>query len=638
MFLRSILGNAGAQIPTDDTKTYSTLSTFDETRYYLNSLLHQSPKVRDVIIHTFGDGVHHVGDAGKKISYRVSTDRGLTFGAKATLYDPTDGVYQIQDPSAGFDNSGRLHIMADCHTSVGVAGGTNELRYMYSDDNLATVSSPVVITLPANGLNGFRMYGRIIDLGNGVLLAPAYFFTDEGDSTQSSRYVLRTTDGGANWAWVLVEGPTSDYRNESELLAVTNDIVFMVSRYETAFQYWMYKSVDKGVTWTNIGILGTTITLDSPHGPCRLHKFKADNGVWMSVMYFPHKSQGRLYAIYGRLDNGVLGDLALFNTSTITLLRDDTAQLHYFDLCHYNRNMNARGASPREQGSFPTDNEMIYFENMATHYDAVSAHVLPVTIYDRIGVPELIMTWRGMVTNTDNGFGTVNGSSQVTTWKSIAPGPLARNFTATAGGVMLGTGIEYDGTKALTAAAAATWGFLSFSSLGVSDVNWVFYANLKLGTGSDPNAAYGIFGTSAATSGNRGVSIFYDDRVSVPRNNALVISHSRTGGVLLVNFANADIITPNVFFNLCIVYNLAEATANDRVKVWINNVFQTTTLTYTSLSISNPPTNPAQIGATGNNVLIATAAFKDIVLQNSIGSEANRSNMVQSLMEAEGIT
>src|SRR5687767_11456104 len=207
---------------------------------------------------------------------------------------------------------------------------------MYSDDDCTTISSPVVIPLPAISLATFRMYGRMIQ-NNNVLMVPAYFFTDEGTFTNSARYILRSTDFGANWTWIEVE-TSSEYINESELLGIDDDIVIMESRQEASpKQNIMYKSLDNGLTWFRCGVSSLGVAM-STAAPCRLHKFFLDDGTAVAVKYFPDKTNFRIYAIYGKLENFIVGGIGGWNLNTLTLLRTDTVYLHYGDMCHYNGN------------------------------------------------------------------------------------------------------------------------------------------------------------------------------------------------------------------------------------------------------------------------------------------------------------
>lgn len=639
-FMSSTMGGATSSDVTDDTEVYALLSTLDENKYYLSSLLLQNPQNPNIVLHTFTDGVNHLSSADKYIACRKSTDKAATFGTKFTLYDPVDSTFQIQDPGLGYDETGRLHIMADCHTDVGVPGETHELRYMYSDDDGTTVSSPVVITPPVTALLSFRMYGRIIDCGGGILLAPCYWVTEDGDDTESSRYCLRTTNGGTSWTWVLIDGPTTTYINETEFLHVGNGIVFAVSRYESLAQFWMYKSTDYGVTWTNLGPLGTGLVLTIA-APCRLHKFRLDDGTELCAMYFHDKGSTpkKVYAMYGRLNVGEVSGTGLFRTTTVTEIASDAAFfLNYGDICHYNNTLNARGVYSREL-NFPTDNSLVYFECPATHYGSLFSILTPVTIYDALSSIMFIGSWRGLITNNSNDSGDVNVSSQVTSLKAILPGPVgtAKNFTATAGGITLGDGIVFDGTKAMTHGTLADWTPLQYSSVGYTDVNWTAHLCLKVGTGSDPNAVYGIFGNNAGSAANRGVYIGYDDRVSQPKNNAIILAITAGGGVFVINFSNDNIITPNTFIVLSIEVDLSQATQNNKVKVYINGTLQSTTVTTFNSGIQNTPAFAAQLGSLGNNVAIGVLTIKDVIFQNTVDIASVRDNIIDTLMDLEGL-
>lgn len=634
-FMMNTLGSGAQRPAVVDTVLYGTLGTLDDTRYYFTNLLHQSPLDKTLVIHTFTDGVSHLADPAKRISYRISNDNGLNFGSKATLYDPTDGNFQVQDPSIGVDSNGRLHILADCHNGF-TGGDTHEVRYMYSDDNGATLSSPVTIALPGGGLATFRFYGRMIQVDN-VLMSPAYFFTEEGTFTNSARYVLRSTDFGANWNWILVES-TTEYINESELLGINDDVVIMVSRQEASpKQFIMYKSEDKGATWFRCGLLSTTVIM-SVANPCRLHKFFLDNGVEVAAMYFVDRANARLYGMYGKLENFIVGGVGGFNINTLTLLRQESVYLHYGDMVHYDGNLNAFGVWTREASTTPlVDNELIHFTNMTTHYGTLLDVLTPVTIYDHLAAPLGIYSWRGLATNNTNDNGTVNSSGQVTLFKSLRPGPTNVNFSATAGGIILGDGLEFDGTKVLTHSTALTFNPLSQSAAGYTDVHWTIHACWKAGTGSNPDAAYSLFGNNGASSSNIGLAIYYDDRASQSINNGLKIFITRGGGTFIINLAAAGIITPNAYFILTIETALVEAVQDDKVKVYINGVLQSTTVSTFNTTVATPPTYGAQIGGVGNNVLPLTGGIKHVIIQNTIDIDSVRDEIINTLMTLEGL-
>jgi hypothetical protein len=635
-FMMNTVGAGSSRTVTDDTKVYATLSTYDNNLYYLSSTLHINPTDRTKGRHFYTSGDYHTDDPAKKVVFRPSADLFLTMGTEVTFYDPSDSTFFVQDPAIGYDDQGTLHAMMDCHESFS-AGDAHEIRYMTSTDDGATVSAPVVIPFPATSLLTFRFYGRIIDCGNGILMCFPYFFTEEGVFTNSERWCLRTDDYGANWDWILIASST-DYTNETEGLYIGDGVVIAVSRHEPLKQFWLYKSLDYGLTWIDCGALSTGIIM-SIAAPCRLHKFNLDDGTSIVAMYFHDKGNTpkKVYAMYGRANVAPDAGVGLFKQTTITEIASDAAFfLNYGDVCHYNNNLNARGVYSREL-NFPDDNALVYFECPATQYGSLFTILTPVTIYDKLAAIEAIYSWQGLLSNNINDWGSVNVSSQVLTWKSIFPGPPAKNFSATVGGILLGDGIVFDGTKALSNDTVSHWNFMQYSSAGVTDINFTYTTVFKPGIIADPNAAYGLFGTNGASAANKGIAIWWDDRVASSRNNALRFFISAGGGVTIVNLTTDNLITPQQKICLRIRCDLSQSANNDKVKVYINKVLQSTTVSTFNTGIVTVPTYNAQIGAVGNNVLPFIGSIYEKVFQNAIDLDSVSDDLDQQLMDLNGI-
>jgi hypothetical protein len=159
----------------------------------------------------------------------------------------------------------------------------------------------------------------------------------------------------------------------------------------------------------------------------------------------------------------------------------------------------------------------------------------------------------------------------------------------------------------------------------------------KIGNSSNPNAAYSIFGNNGTSAANIGLAIFFDDRAAVPRNNALVMSITAGGLTFIINFSNDNILTPNIFLCLTIECDLSLGTTNDKVKIYVNGVLQSTTVTTFNTGVVAPPTFGAQIGASGNNVLPFVGSMKHLVIQNSIDIAQVRNELIDTLMDLEGL-
>lgn len=636
-FMMNTLGSAAARTATDDTQAYSLTTTYDNNTYDFNSIILQNPQNHNEVIHTFTRGNNHSEDAAKNWCARRSTDKAATFGSVFTFFDPTDGTFQIQSPGIGYDNNGRIHGFADCHEDLDQPGFNHELRYFYSDDGLATISTPVVIPFPVTSMNTFQVYGRMIQMGN-VLLITAFFYPDQDDITSSENWCLRSTDFGANWTWVFMGAFTGEFISEGEQLGITDLIGIFVFRAENNERFFMYKTEDAGLTFIQCGQFGFLVMTVA--GPCRLHKFKADDGAEIAEMVFMDRggSPKTVLAVYGRLDVGVIAGIGIWKQTVYTLASDATFILNYGDVCHLDNNMNAVGMYSRET-NFPTDNEIIHFECPATQYGSVYSIIKPVTIYDPLALPQFIFTWRGLITNNANDWGTVSAANEVTLVKSISSANVGAgyNFSGTAGGIVLGDGIELDGTKRLTGTTPLNFNFMSYSTAGVTDINQTIYFTIKPGIVANPDAAYGIWGTSAASAANIGISIWWDDRSAQSRNNAIRIVISKSGVPFTLDFVNDNVITPNTYQQVCIEIDLSQASNDDKVKMWVNNVFQTTTVTTFTAAVANTPTFNPQIGGVGNNVFPFIGGIKDIIFQNAIDIASVRNYMINTLMTLEGL-
>lgn len=636
-FMMNTLGSATAQRVTDDTQAYSLQATLDNNVYYFTSFLCQHPTNKDIILHVFTQGDDHGEDPAKKIIYRKSTDRGETFGSINTLYDPTDSTFQIQGPGCGYDSNGRFHIFADCHSDLDAPGGTHEIRHMYSDDDGATVSSATVIPFPSTSMLTFQIYDKLVQMGSNIMIS-FFFYPEQDVTTSTENWLLRSEDFGATWDWVFMGSVSGNFRSEGSGLAVTPTVGIWVFRSESPARFFMYKTLDAGLTFIECGEFGFLIMPAA--GPCRLNKFKADNGVDLVEMVFLDRGNTpkKISAVYGRADVAVTAGTGLWKQTIYTIHSDATYVLNYGDVCHNYGNLNAIGMYEREV-NFPTDNELLFFKCPATHYGSVLLEVLPVSIYDSLALPQFIFDWRGLIVNNVNDSGTVNSSNQVTVLKGLYPGLVGAgyNFTATAGGIILGDGVEFDGTKPITGTTPLNFNFLSHSSSGSTDINYTIYFVIKPGVSSNPDAVYGFFGTAAGSAGNIGINMIFDDRSSQSRSNAFRLYISKGSAGFTFDFLNDNMLTPNVYQVVCCEVDLSQATQNNRAKLWVNDVLQSTTVTTSITTINAPPTYNPQIGALGNNIFPFVGGIKQIIFQNAIDIPSVRTYMTQILMTINGI-
>lgn len=175
--------------------------------------------------------------------------------------------------------------------------------------------------------------------------------------------------------------------------------------------------------------------------------------------------------------------------------------------------------------------------------------------------------------------------------------------------------LSFNGSQWLASPAAiSTWNFLHNNS-GSS-----VFAVWKAGNISDPNAQYALMGTNRATSGV-GYYLSYDDRASVPRNNAAQVT-IQAGGVLSVNNLTADNAHPaNTPVILSHISDPGNATAANRSLLRVNGTpIQNNTSTFAT-SASNA-SFALQIGAGGNNTTPMVGYVAEIVVLPYTASNA----------------
>lgn len=364
------------QISTTNDQVFSVFQRLSESRYYLSTVLDQNPTDSNTILCVFTDGVDHVYESGKKLSLMKSTDKGLTFASKVTVYDPVNPS-AIQDLAGGYDSNGKFHLFTPIITS-GSAGSLagHKLIYMHSTDNGSNWTTvDLTSIMPGAGVDISFPIAKMIE-NNGVLMATFYTQDDQGDTNPSAIYVLRSTDYGANWSVVNVKPSDATYRNESTLIACSSTHLKLIARDEVTSEWHQYASTDNGLTWASDGALtfGETMTLA---GPASLEKFQI-NGQDVIVCYYPDRAVNILKAVYATPANLISSGVSGWNLDTKTTIKrlnqSGTYHLHYGSVCHYDNDFNAIGAYPYDP--YPTSgagvvNEMWFFKVPTWHYSTV---------------------------------------------------------------------------------------------------------------------------------------------------------------------------------------------------------------------------------------------------------------------------
>lgn len=125
------------------------------------------------------------------------------------------------------------------------------------------------------------------------------------------------------------------------------------------------------------------------------------------------------------------------------------------------------------------------------------------------------------------------------------------------------------------------------------------------GTGSNPNAFYGVAGNNTGAASRIGFYAAYEDTAAVA-NDAFEFL-STTGAAPGSNFVrSANKITPNAPVSVCMALDNANATAGNRLAAAVNGAADFGGNTYTQTPSTGNPFVAMQVGAIGSNALPLT--------------------------------
>lgn len=257
--------------------------------------------------------------------------------------------------------------------------------------------------------------------------------------------------------------------------------------------------------------------------------------------------------------------------------------------------------------------------------------------YSALSNVELIVDFTGLAVGTTNSYGIVDGSGNITTLKSLAPGPTGRDFTntGTAPTLSAGSGV-FDGAGVLRHGTASTWNFLGFNSTR-ANLKHTIHVICKIANSNNPGTPYGILGNTGTSGANKGFHVFYAD-ANTTNNNAFVSAIANTLGTALVTL-QSDCMVANRLFLLTIVTDLSQATAANRQKIYINDeLILNAGVADVGAALQTGPTFSFEIGGCGNSTVPLVGSIREIVIQSAVESDVVRSAFANALMNKHGVS
>ena len=192
--------------------------------------------------------------------------------------------------------------------------------------------------------------------------------------------------------------------------------------------------------------------------------------------------------------------------------------------------------------------------------------------------------------------------SQIRDFKNngrVFDGAAGSRPTVTANALNGKASLTFSGTQWLTfAGLASVFNFLHIAAGSGATVVAVW----KAGNSADPNAAYGLLGTSAIATASHGFGIIYDDRASSSRNDTIAAQTVRgvSGQPTTQNLSGNGAHPTNTPVIIAHQFNPSASNPADRSILRVNGT-EIKNNTLTNAASTANATHPLQVGATGGN-------------------------------------
>lgn len=200
------------------------------------------------LIAAYRKGDDHI--FGGKLYYKISKDRGATWGSETLMYETGDEDFEVRAPSVTVLQDRSLIVsMVRNNLDRSIIGVYTFSGTQHGDGSLSW-GEPSEVDI---SFTEFRhSAANVIELQNGDLILPVYG-SDVGDGSNNyTQAVMRSTDGGLTWgSQVNLFHPTNTALAEGNISVLpTGRLVMMIRQNKTPKSYYMSYSDDQGFTWS----------------------------------------------------------------------------------------------------------------------------------------------------------------------------------------------------------------------------------------------------------------------------------------------------------------------------------------------------------------------------------------------------
>lgn len=243
---------------------------------------------------------------------------------------------------------------------------------------------------------------------------------------------------------------------------------------------------------------------------------------------------------------------------------------------------------------------------------------------------KIIFDWKQMVSNTDNSYGTVNGSGGITTIKSVAPGTTGINIPSvgTAPTLSGGRGVLNGSGSWRQSVAGSSFDFMHYKPTQ-ADLKWTVVA---VGNFTDTGASLmGLCGNNGHSSSNNGVAVNIDSSGANVSLNVLITGN----GANAISKGNAAMVFgSDTVVGLQVDHALAHAsgkvTAFRRTSSSVVTEYTSTSTGADTLD-NVPAAGTFGVGNWGSGANLMSGNLAMLVLLDGVESDSVRDTLIQNL-------